>query len=74
MAKPDRPMTNTKSTSVDQISTPKASAPRVVIVGGGFGGFSAAKALRKAPVEVILIDRENHHQAENDSWTTADSR
>ncbi len=35
--------------------------PRVVIVGGGFGGLAAAKALRKAPVEVILIDRTNHH-------------
>lgn len=34
---------------------------RVVIVGGGFGGLAAAKALRCAPVEVILIDRANHH-------------
>src|SRR6266498_2888948 len=34
--------------------------PRVVIVGGGFGGVAAAKALRRAPVEVILIDRNNH--------------
>ncbi len=35
--------------------------PRVVIVGGGFGGLAAAKALRKSNVEVILIDRQNHH-------------
>jgi NADH dehydrogenase len=35
--------------------------PRVVIVGGGFGGLAAAKALRRAPVDVILIDRTNHH-------------
>jgi len=35
--------------------------PRVVIVGGGFGGLAAAKALRRAPVEVVLIDRTNHH-------------
>lgn len=35
--------------------------PRVVIVGGGFGGLAAAKSLRWAPVEVILIDRTNHH-------------
>jgi NADH dehydrogenase len=35
--------------------------PRIVIVGGGFGGLAAAKALRKAPVRVILIDRTNHH-------------
>src|SRR5882724_7591505 len=35
--------------------------PRVVIVGGGFGGLAAAKALRKTPVRVLLIDRTNHH-------------
>jgi NADH dehydrogenase FAD-containing subunit len=35
--------------------------PRVVIVGGGFGGLAAAKALRKTPVQIILIDRTNHH-------------
>ena len=35
--------------------------PRVVIVGGGFGGLAAAKALRKAPTQNVLIDRTNHH-------------
>ena len=35
--------------------------PKVVIVGGGFGGLAAAKALKNAPAEVILIDRTNHH-------------
>jgi len=35
--------------------------PRVVIVGGGFGGLSAARALRKASVRITLIDRRNHH-------------
>ena len=34
---------------------------RVVIVGSGFGGLFAAKFLRRAPVEVTLIDRTNHH-------------
>jgi len=34
---------------------------RVVIVGGGFGGLFAAKFLRRAPVDVTLIDRTNHH-------------
>jgi len=35
--------------------------PRVVIVGGGFGGLAAAKALRNSQAEVILFDRTNHH-------------
>jgi NADH dehydrogenase len=35
--------------------------PRVVIVGAGFGGLSAAKALKKADVRVTLVDRRNHH-------------
>jgi NADH dehydrogenase len=34
---------------------------RVVIVGGGFGGLYAAKALKRAPVEITLVDRANHH-------------
>lgn len=34
---------------------------RVVIVGGGFGGLAAAQSLSRADVEVILIDRRNHH-------------
>ena len=34
---------------------------RVVIVGSGFGGLAAAKALRRAPVDVTVIDRTNHH-------------
>jgi len=34
---------------------------RVVVVGGGFGGLWATRALANAPVSVILIDRENHH-------------
>lgn len=33
----------------------------VVIVGGGFGGLTAAKALRRAPVRLTLVDRQNHH-------------
>ncbi len=35
--------------------------PRVVIVGAGFGGLAAAKALKRAPVEVVVVDRENYH-------------
>ncbi len=42
-------------------STFSAVAPRVVIVGAGFGGLQAARALHHAPVEVTVIDRQNHH-------------
>ena len=34
---------------------------RVVIVGAGFGGLNAARALAKAPVQITVIDRKNHH-------------
>src|SRR5262252_2378422 len=37
------------------------SVPVIVIVGGGFGGLAAAKALKNAAARVILIDRTNHH-------------
>ena len=37
------------------------SHPKVVIVGGGFAGLAAAKALRDAPVDVLVVDRRNHH-------------
>ena len=43
------------------VTTPAAARPRVVIVGGGFAGLSAAKALAGAPVDVTLLDRANHH-------------
>ena len=37
------------------------SLPHVVVIGGGFGGLTAAKALTRAPVRVTLLDRHNHH-------------
>jgi NADH dehydrogenase len=37
------------------------SRPRIVIIGGGFGGLAAAKSLRGKPVDVTVIDRTNHH-------------
>ena len=33
----------------------------IIIVGGGFGGLAAARALRKTPAQIILIDRTNHN-------------
>jgi NADH dehydrogenase len=35
--------------------------PRVIIIGGGFGGLTAARMLKRAPVDVTLVDRRNHH-------------
>ena len=40
---------------------PATTRPHVVIIGGGFGGLYAARALSRAPVQVTLIDRRNHH-------------
>ena len=40
---------------------PISAQPRVVIIGCGFGGLRLAKALRKAPVQVVVIDRNNYH-------------
>ncbi len=61
----------TNTTDTNTLSTPKnveaastnlpAVMPRVVIVGAGFGGLQAARALHSAPVHVTVIDRQNHH-------------
>jgi NADH:ubiquinone reductase (H+-translocating) len=40
---------------------PEFERPHVVIVGGGFGGLTAAQTLRRTPVDVTLVDRRNHH-------------
>ena len=40
---------------------PSIQPPRVVIIGAGFGGLSAAKSLAKGPFKVVLIDRYNYH-------------
>ena len=39
----------------------KMAKPKIIIVGGGFAGLAAAKALRRTPAKVDLIDRTNHH-------------
>lgn len=44
-----------------QPNIPETSLPRVVIVGGGFGGINLAKNLKHAPVQVVLLDRNNYH-------------
>src|SRR5215207_4884988 len=42
-------------------TTDSAARPRVVIVGAGFGGLAAAKALARTPAEVVVVDRRNYH-------------
>ena len=66
----DIPDAETKAVN-EQLVTPQsvepvqqslpAVMPRVVIVGAGFGGLHAARALQDAPVQVTVIDRSNHH-------------
>ena len=35
--------------------------PHIVIIGGGFGGLAAARALRRSDARITLVDRKNHH-------------
>src|SRR5246127_2453016 len=49
-----------------KVSSPRAKRmsserPKVVIVGAGFGGLQTAKALARVAVDVIVVDRQNHH-------------
>jgi NADH:quinone reductase (non-electrogenic) len=41
--------------------TQHVNRPRVVVIGAGFAGINAAKALAKAPVDITVVDRKNHH-------------
>lgn len=43
------------------MNIPETNLPRVVIIGGGFGGLSLASSLKGAPFQVVLIDRNNYH-------------
>lgn len=43
-------------------ASPAGAPPHVVIIGAGFGGLNAAQALRRSPVEVTLVDRNNYHK------------
>ena len=60
-AKDDRVGLRAPMRAVPKLQELLRDRPRVVIVGAGFGGLSAARALAKAPVEVTVIDRYNYH-------------
>src|SRR5262245_8349055 len=47
--------------SPDAATIAGGSRPRVVVVGGGFAGLATVKALKDAPVSILLLDRRNHH-------------
>jgi NADH:quinone reductase (non-electrogenic) len=57
----DTPPDAQRRSKVASVAADAERKPRIVIVGGGFGGVAAARALRKSDVEVVLIDRRNHH-------------
>lgn len=46
----------------NRICVPETALPRVVVVGGGFAGLSFIKKLKNKPVQLILMDKGNHHQ------------
>ena len=40
---------------------PDIGKPRIIIIGGGFGGMQLVKALAKADAQIVLFDKHNHH-------------
>ena len=51
-----------KSRTEETICLPKSTLPRIVVIGGGFAGLAFIKKLKKQPVQVVLIDKNNFHQ------------
>ena len=51
----------TTATRPSELSSGSKGTKRLVIVGGGFAGINAARSLRKADLEITLVDRQNHH-------------
>src|SRR5690348_10478001 len=57
--KPSRPSYSNSRAGCSYRQMPEL--PRVIVIGGGFGGLSAVRALRSAAVDILLVDRGNHH-------------
>lgn len=49
------------ATTMHKLDVPDLNIPRIIIVGGGFGGIELAKKLRKADVQVVMLDKNNYH-------------
>ncbi|MFV1980545.1 MAG: FAD-dependent oxidoreductase, partial [Rhodothermia bacterium] len=47
--------------TADRSDLADSNRSQVIIIGAGFGGIEAARALRKAPVDATVIDRNNYH-------------
>lgn len=43
------------------VNIPETGQPRIVIIGGGYGGITLGKALKKAPFQVVMLDKNNYH-------------
>lgn len=50
-----------KFASMSSMNIPQSSFPRVIIIGGGFGGIALAKKLSKKEAQVVLLDKHNYH-------------
>jgi len=46
---------------MSSMNIPQSSYPRVVIIGGGFGGIALAKKLSQKEAQVVLLDKHNYH-------------
>lgn len=44
-----------------KVNVPELNLPRVVVIGGGFGGITLAESLKNAPVQVVMFDKHNYH-------------
>src|ERR1035437_5193575 len=55
------------------LDIPDSPYPRVIIIGGGFGGINVANVLKKKEVQLVMIDRNNHHTFQPLSYQVATS-